>query len=89
MMVVDNTAEETPATPDNVTVKVKDDEITLTYTNEKPGLTDQSNAVVAKLTDLGYTDIDVTVKGGEVTGVSAKMGVVSYTFTYEMVKAAE
>ena len=89
MMVVDNTAEETPATPDNVTVKVKDDEITLTYTNEKPGVTDQANAVVAKLTDLGYTDIDVTVKGGEVTGVSAKMGVVSYTFTYEMVKAAE
>ena len=89
MMVVDNTAEETPATPDNVTVKVKDDKITLTYTKEEPGVTDQANAVVAKLTALGYTDIDVTVAGGKVTGVSAKMGVVSYTFTYEMVKAAE
>ncbi|WP_050619306.1 S-layer homology domain-containing protein [Intestinimonas massiliensis (ex Afouda et al. 2020)] len=89
MMVVDNTAEETPATPDNVTVTVKDDKITLTYTKEKPGVTDQANAVVAKLTDLGYTDIDVTVKGGEVTGVSAKMGVVSYTFTYAIEKAAE
>lgn len=88
MMVVDNTAEETPATPDNVTVTVKDDKITLTYTKEKPGVTDQANAVVAKLTALGYTDIDVTVAGGKVTGVSAKMGVVSYTFTYEM-KAAE
>lgn len=88
MMVVDNTAEETPATPDNVTVTVKDDKITLTYTKEEPGVTDQANAVVAKLTDLGYTDIDVTVAGGEVTGVSAKMGVVSYTFTYEL-KAAE
>ena len=88
MMVVDNTAEETPATPDNVTVTVKDDKITLTYTKEEPGVTDQANAVVAKLTDLGYTDIDVTVAGGKVTGVSAKMGVVSYTFTYEM-KAAE
>ena len=50
---------------------------------------DMANAVVAKLTALGYTDIDVTVAGGKVTGVSAKMGVVSYTFTYEMVKAAE
>lgn len=89
MMVVDNTAEETPATPDNVTVTVKDDKITLTYTKEKPGVTDQANAVVAKLTALGYTDIDVTVAGGKVTGVSAKMGVVSYTFTYEMGKAAE
>ena len=89
MMVVDNTAEETPATPDNVTVTVKDDKITLTYTKEEPGVTDQANAVVAKLTALGYTDIDVTVAGGKVTGVSAKMGVVSYTFTYEMVKAAE
>lgn len=88
MMVVDNTAEETPATPDNVTVTVKDDKITLTYTKEEPGVTDQANAVVAKLTALGYTDIDVTVAGGKVTGVSAKMGVVSYTFTYEM-KAAE
>ena len=88
MMVVDNTAEETPETPDNVTVTVKDDKITLTYTKEEPGVTDQANAVVAKLTDLGYTDIDVTVAGGKVTGVSAKMGVVSYTFTYEM-KAAE
>ena len=89
MMVVDNTAEETPATPDNVTVTVKDDKITLTYTKEEPGVTDQANAVVAKLTALGYTDIDVTVAGGKVTGVSAKMGVVSYTFTYEMGKAAE
>ncbi len=89
MMVIDNTAEETPATPDNVTVTVKDDKITLTYTKEEPGVTDQANAVVAKLTALGYTDIDVTVAGGKVTGVSAKMGVVSYTFTYEMVKAAE
>lgn len=89
MMVIDNTAEETPETPDNVTVKVKDDKITLTYTKEEPGVTDQANAVVAKLTALGYTDIDVTVAGGKVTGVSAKMGVVSYTFTYEMVKAAE
>ena len=89
MMVIDNTAEETPETPDNVTVTVKDDKITLTYTKEEPGVTDQANAVVAKLTALGYTDIDVTVAGGKVTGVSAKMGVVSYTFTYEMVKAAE
>lgn len=89
MMVIDNTAEETPETPDNVTVTVKDDKITLTYTEEEPGVTDQANAVVAKLTALGYTDIDVTVAGGKVTGVSAKMGVVSYTFTYEMVKAAE
>ena len=89
MMVVDNTAEEKPETPDNVTVTVKDDKITLTYTKEEPGVTDQANAVVAKLTALGYTDIDVTVAGGKVTGVSAKMGVVSYTFTYEMVKAAE
>lgn len=89
MMVIDNTAEETPETPDNVTVTVKDDKITLTYTKEGPGVTDQANAVVAKLTALGYTDIDVTVAGGKVTGVSAKMGVVSYTFTYEMVKAAE
>ena len=89
MMVVDNTAEETPATPDNVTVTVKDDKITLTYTKEEPGVTDQANAVVAKLTALGYTDIDVTVAGGKVTGVSAKMGVVSYTFSYEKVKAAE
>lgn len=89
MMVIDNTAEETPATPDNVTVTVKDDKITLTYTKEEPGVTDQANAVVAKLTALGYTDIDVTVAGGKVTGVSAKMGVVSYTFTYEMGKAAE
>ena len=89
MMVIDNTAEETPATPDNVTVTVKDDKITLTYIKEEPGVTDQANAVVAKLTALGYTDIDVTVAGGKVTGVSAKMGVVSYTFTYEMVKAAE
>lgn len=89
MMVVDNTAEETPATPDNVTVTVKDDKITLTYTKEEPGVTDQANAVVAKLTALGYTDIDVTVAGGKVTGVSAKMGVDSYTFTYEMGKAAE
>lgn len=88
MMVVDNTAEATPETPNDITVKVEDDKITLTYTNEKPGVTDQANAVVAKLTDLGYTDIDVTVAGGEVTGVSAKMGVVSYTFTYEL-KAAE
>lgn len=88
MMVVDNTPEKKPLAPESITVKVKDDEITLTYTKEKPGVTDQANAVVAKLTDLGYTDIDVTVKGGEVTGVSAKMGVVSYTFTYEM-KAAE
>lgn len=86
MMVIDNTAEETPETPDNVTVTVKDDKITLTYTKEEPGVTDQANAVVAKLTALGYTDIDVTVAGGKVTGVSAKMGVVSYTFTYEMVK---
>lgn len=85
MMVIDNTAEETPETPDNVTVTVKDDKITLTYTKEEPGVTDQANAVVAKLTALGYTDIDVTVAGGKVTGVSAKMGVVSYTFTYEMV----
>lgn len=89
MMVIDNTAEETPETPDNVTVTVKDDKITLTYTKEEPGVTDQANAVVAKLTALGHTDIDVTVAGGKVTGVSAKMGVVSYTFTYEMVKAAE
>ena len=89
MMVIDNTAEETPETPDNVTVTVKDDKITLTYTKEEPGVTDQANAVVAKLTALGYTDIDVTVAGGKVTGVSAKMGVVSYTFTYEMGKAAE
>ena len=89
MMVIDNTAEETPETPDNVTVTVKDDKITLTYTKEEPGVTDQANAVVAKLTALGYTDIDVTVAGGKVTGVSAKMGVVSHTFTYEMVKAAE
>ena len=89
MMVIDNTAEETPETPDNVTVAGKDDKITLTYTKEEPGVTDQANAVVAKLTALGYTDIDVTVAGGKVTGVSAKMGVVSYTFTYEMVKAAE
>lgn len=89
MMVIDNTAEETPETPDNVTVTVKDGKITLTYTKEEPGVTDQANAVVAKLTALGYTDIDVTVAGGKVTGVSAKMGVVSYTFTYEMVKAAE
>ncbi|MBS6281412.1 MAG: S-layer homology domain-containing protein [Oscillospiraceae bacterium] len=89
MMVIDNTAEETPETPDNVTVTVKDDKITLTYTKEEPGVTDQANAVVAKLTALGYTDIDVTVAGGKVTGVSAKMGVVSYTFTYKMVKAAE
>lgn len=89
MMVIDNTAEETPETPDNVTVTVKDDKITLTYTKEEPGVTDQANAVVAKLTALGYTDIDVTVAGGKVTGVSAKMGVVSYTFTYEVVKAAE
>lgn len=89
MMVIDNTAEETPETPDNVTVTVKDDKITLTYTKEEPGVTDQANAVVAKLTALGYTDIDVTVAGGKVTGVSAKMGVVSYTFTYEMVKAGE
>lgn len=88
MMVIDNTAEETPETPDNVTVTVKDDKITLTYTKEEPGVTDQANAVVAKLTALGYTDIDVTVAGGKVTGVSAKMGVVSYTFTYEM-KPAE
>lgn len=89
MMVIDNTAEETPETPDNVTVTVKDDKITLTYTKEEPGVTDQANAVVAKMTALGYTDIDVTVAGGKVTGVSAKMGVVSYTFTYDMVKAAE
>lgn len=89
MMVIDNTAEETPETPDNVTVTVEDDKITLTYTKEEPGVTDQANAVVAKLTALGYTDIDVTVAGGKVTGVSAKMGVVSYTFTYEMVEAAE
>lgn len=79
MMVIDNTAEETPETPDNVTVTVKDDKITLTYTKEEPGVTDQANAVVAKLTALGYTDIDVTVAGGKVTGVSAKMGVVSST----------
>lgn len=72
MMVIDNTAEETPETPDNVTVTVKDDKITLTYTKEEPGVTDQANAVVAKLTALGYTDIDVTVAGGKVTGVSAK-----------------
>lgn len=89
MMVVDNTPEKKPVAPESITVKVKDDEITLTYTKEKPGVTDQANAVVAKLTDLGYTDIDVTVKGGEVTGVSAKMGVVSYTFTYAIEKAAE
>lgn len=88
MMVVDNTAEKKPVAPESITVKVKDDKITLTYTKEEPGVTDQANAVVAKLTDLGYTDIDVTVAGGKVTGVSAKMGVVSYTFTYEM-KAAE
>ena len=50
MMVIDNTAEETPETPDNVTVTVKDDKITLTYTKEEPGVTDQANAVVAKLT---------------------------------------
>ena len=89
MMVVDNTAEKKPVAPESITVKVKDDKITLTYTKEEPGVTDQANAVVAKLTALGYTDIDVTVAGGKVTGVSAKMGVVSYTFTYEMVKAAE
>lgn len=89
MMVVDNTPEKKPVAPESITVKVKDDKITLTYTKEEPGVTDQANAVVAKLTDLGYTDIDVTVAGGKVTGVSAKMGVVSYTFTYEMVKAAE
>ena len=91
MMVIDNTAEETPETPDNVTVTVANGKITLTYTGETaPSVDEQATAVVEKLTALGYTDIDVpaTEEGLSVKGITAKKGVITYTFTYD-VKAAE
>ena len=91
MMVIDNTAEETPETPDNVTVTVANGKITLTYTGKTaPSVDEQATAVVEKLTALGYTDIDVpaTEEGLSVKGITAKKGVITYTFTYD-VKAAE
>ena len=91
MMVIDNTAEETPETPDNVTVTVANGKITLTYTGKTaPSVDEQATAVVEKLTALGYTDIDVpaTEEGLSVKGITAKKGVITYTFTYEL-KAAE
>lgn len=91
MMVIDNTAEETPETPDNVTVTVANGKITLTYTGETaPSVDEQATAVVEKLTALGYTDIDVPASeaGLSADGITAKKGVITYTFTYEL-KAAE
>lgn len=91
MMVIDNTAEETPETPDNVTVTVANGKITLTYTGEtNPSVDEQATAVVEKLTALGYTDIDVPASeaGLSADGITAKKGVITYTFTYEL-KAAE
>lgn len=91
MMVIDNTAEETPETPDNVTVTVANGKITLTYTGETaPSVDEQATAVVEKLTALGYTDIDVPASqaGLSTDGITAKKGVITYTFTYEL-KAAE
>lgn len=91
MMVIDNTAEETPETPDNVTVTVANGKITLTYTGETaPSTDEQATAVVEKLTALGYTDIDVPASeaGLSADGITAKKGVITYTFTYEL-KAAE
>ena len=43
-----------------------------------------------KLTALGYTDIDVPAseEGLSANGITAKKGVITYTFTYEL-KAAE
>lgn len=91
MMVIDNTAEETPETPDNVTVTVANGKITLTCTGETaPSVDEQATAVVEKLTALGYTDIDVPASeaGLSADGITAKKGVITYTFTYEL-KAAE
>ena len=91
MMVIDNTAEETPETPDDVTVTVANGKITLTYTGETaPSVDEQATAVVKKLTALGYTDIDVPASeaGLSADGITAKKGVITYTFTYEL-KAAE
>ena len=91
MMVIDNTAEETPETPDNVTVTVANGKITLTYTGETaPSVDEQATAVVEKLTALGYTDIDVPASeaGLSADGITAKKGVITYTFTYEL-KAAD
>ena len=91
MMVIDNTAEETPETPDNVTVTVANGKITLTYTGETaPSVDEQATAVVEKLTALGYTDIDVPASeaGLSADGITAKKGVITYTFTYQL-KAAE
>ena len=91
MMVVDNTAEEKPETPENITVTVANGKITLTYTGETaPSVDEQATAVVEKLTALGYTDIDVPAseEGLSANGITAKKGVITYTFTYEL-KAAE
>lgn len=91
MMVVDNTAEEKPETPENITVTVANGKITLTYTGETaPSVDEQATAVVEKLTALGYTDIDVPAseEGLSANGITAKKDVITYTFTYEL-KAAE
>ena len=92
IVVIDNTEEgQESETPDNVTVTVANGKITLTYTGKTaPSVDEQATAVVEKLTALGYTDIDVpaTEEGLSVKGITAKKGVITYTFTYD-VKAAE
>ena len=41
---------------------------------------DVADAIVAELEDQGYTDVDVTIKGGKITGVTAKDGSISTDF---------
>lgn len=69
----------------NTDLKVTVKNGTVTVTGPSAELDEVATAIVDALSDLGYTDVNVKISSGSISGVTGTKNSITYEFTYNRV----